>query len=366
MERQAWVSMIQEATEARDFRELRSLRERAHEMFLRHLPTNPPFEWNGEVNRFHDLVIGRTIAMTECMVCEERNEQVPIPYAFLLFGSGGRMEQTLWSDQDSGLVYEDAPDEELRLRAELFFETLAGRVSANLELVGYPLCSGGVLCTNEKWRRPLSSYMQMVNGWLQNPDWENVRYLLIVADLRCIHGERYLADRLMGNLLSYVQKHPAMYGHMQQNTLHHKVSIGIFGQLIKERYGEDAGGVDVKYGAYIPIVNGVRLLALEAGIRATSTEGRIRSLMVGGHVPEDIGHDWLDALSIALRLRSTTPFQIEDGQYTSRGMLTPELLTRSRTSELKMCLRIAGELQKFVKKSVTTEIENSKRSGESE
>ncbi|SDC22553.1 CBS domain-containing protein [Paenibacillus sp. UNCCL117] len=357
MGRQAWASMIQEAIEARDVQQLKELRDRAHTKFLQHLPSDPPFVWNEEVNRFHDLIIGRVIAMTEHDVCEERGEEVPLAYAFLLFGSGGRAEQTLWSDQDNGLVYEDTADEALKVKAAAFFRELAERISINLERAGYPPCSGGVLCANPKWTQPLAGYRQMLDAWLAEPDWEHVRYLLIVADLRVIHGDHALGDQLTERLVAYMQLHPAMYGHMQRNTLHHKASIGIFGQLIKERYGVDAGGVDVKYGAYIPIVNGVRLLALEAGIRVTSTESRIRLLIAGRHVPDDIGHDWLDALSTALKLRSTTPYQMEEGTYSSRGMLTPEQLTRERTIELKLCLRIAGELQKFVKKTVHYELE---------
>ncbi|WP_159881324.1 DUF294 nucleotidyltransferase-like domain-containing protein [Paenibacillus puerhi] len=363
MKHPAWISLYQEASEARNFLELRELRHRAHDTFLGHLSMESPLTWNEEVNRFHDLVIGRVLAMTEHGLCAELDEPVPLPYAFLLFGSGGRREQTLWSDQDNGILYEDTQDEELRGRARSFFEALAGRISANLEAVGYPPCSGGVLCTSPRWRQPFSGYRRMLDNWLADPDWEHVRYLLIAADLRVLHGARHLGDRLLERLVGFIQEHPAMYAHIQRNTLRHKVSIGIFGQLIKERYGEDAGGVDVKYGAYIPIVNGIRLLALEAGISVTSTEERIRLLIAGGHVQGEIGQDWLDALAIVLKLRSTTSFQLQDGRYSSRGILTPDLLTPSRTKELKHCLRVAGELQKFVKKTILheRELENGKR-----
>lgn len=361
----AWISFIQEVKEARDFSQLRALRDCAHDVLLRQLPSEEPFDWSGRVNRLHDTIIYRTIELTERIFCEERGESVPLPYAFLLFGSGGRVEQTLWSDQDNGLIYEDPSGEEEAEHAKTFFSSLSVRISANLETIGYPPCSGGVLCTNEKWQQSRSGYLAMLKAWLEEPNWENVRYLLILADLRTIYGDRSLGESVTDTFVSYIQTHPVMYEHMLQNTLHHKVSIGIFGQLIKERYGEDAGGVDVKYGAYIPLVNGVRLLALEAGIRVTSTEGRIRLLLARGHVPDDLGQDWLDALAVALKLRSLTPFQLEEGRYTSRGKLTADLLTRERTTDLKMCLRIGNELQKYVKKAVHSEIENRKKAGES-
>ncbi|WP_281886072.1 DUF294 nucleotidyltransferase-like domain-containing protein [Paenibacillus sp. YYML68] len=363
-ERHAWADIIEEVSEAQHIEQIREIRDRAHEQFLGQLSSLGTFDWNAGVNQFHDAIIQSVIARSELEVCEERGEEVPLPFAFLLFGSGGRKEQTLWSDQDNGIVYEEPEHEEEAMAAGEFFSALSSRISTNLEAAGYPPCTGGVICTKEQWRQSIEGYRRMVQGWLEEPNWENVRYLLIVADLRVVYGEEQLGQSILEMIIAYMKAHPQMYEHMLQNTLHHKVSIGLFGQLIKERYGEDAGGVDIKYGAYIPIVNGIRLLAIEVGIQASSTEDRIRKLLAEGHVPEDPGHDWLDALAIALKLRSMTPYQLENGAYTTRGKLTADLLNRERTTDLKLCLRIGNELQKYVKKAVHSEIEQRKRQGE--
>ncbi|AEI40185.1 DUF294 nucleotidyltransferase-like domain-containing protein [Paenibacillus mucilaginosus] len=356
MERLSLDQICKEAAGARDVPELRAFRDRMHGEFQRHLLFASPLEWNRDANAFHDAVIRRVIELSEQDYAAAHGA-APLPYAFLLFGSGGRGEQTLWSDQDNGLIYADpaTPDEEAA--AEGYFKGLAEKISLSLELAGYPPCSGNVICTNAKWRKSVTAYRQTIAGWLQEPDWENVRYLLIAADLRTVYGDPAFGEAVAEEFHAYVAAHPSMLEHLLHNTLHHKVSLGLFGQLIKERYGEDAGGVDVKYGAYIPIVNGIRLLAIEAGIRSTSTEERTLALIRGGHVEEEIGHDWLEALNLAFKLRSMTPYQIIDGRYNSRGKLTAEQLTKERISELKLCLRIGIELQKYVKRSVHHELE---------
>ncbi|WP_426452360.1 DUF294 nucleotidyltransferase-like domain-containing protein [Paenibacillus sp. S-38] len=356
MERLSLDQICKEAAAARDVPELRAFRDRMHGEFGRHLLFASPLEWNRDANRFHDTVISRVIELSE-QEYQSVNGAAPLPFAFLLFGSGGRGEQTLWSDQDNGLVYQDPGTPEEEVEAEAYFKGLAERISHSLELVGYPPCSGNVICTNAKWRKSVTAYRHTIAGWLREPDWENVRYLLIAADLRTVYGDPALGEAVAEVFHSYVTAHPSMLEHLLHNTLHHKVSLGIFGQLIKERYGEDAGGVDVKYGAYIPIVNGIRLLAIEAGIRCTSTEERTLALIREGHVEEEIGLDWLEALSLAFKLRSMTPYQMVDGRYTTRGKLTAEQLTKERVSELKLCLRIGIELQKYVKKSVQNELE---------
>ncbi|GAB7056558.1 MULTISPECIES: DUF294 nucleotidyltransferase-like domain-containing protein [unclassified Paenibacillus] len=349
MERLSLEMIQQEAAKAHSLQELRIFRDQAHEELQRHLLFARPLDWNRKVNTLHDAIIRRVIQLSEAQLVRESGEAPPVPYAFLLFGSGGRGEQTLWSDQDNGLIYAEPDSEEAKAGAERYFAGLAQRISANLEEAGYPPCSGGVICTNDQWRKTAAGYRRMLREWLENPHWEHVRYLLISADVRTIYGDPGLDGAISGEIIGFIKSNPAMLEHMLHNTLHHKVSIGLFGQLIKERYGEDAGGVDVKYGAYIPMVNGIRLLALEAGIRVSSTERRIQELMANGHVDQEIGRDWLEALTIALKLRSMTPYQIEGSHYTTRGKLTPEQLTKERITELKRCLRIGIDLQKYVK-----------------
>ncbi|MEK3724184.1 DUF294 nucleotidyltransferase-like domain-containing protein [Paenibacillus sp. FSL H8-0034] len=345
-----------EIEKAGDMEQLRRLRDQLHEEFEQRLLLSHSLDWNRELNQVHDWLIHQTIELAQAVVHAEQGAS-PEPYAFVLFGSGGRREQTLWSDQDNGLIYAEPADEAASKRADLYFKILTQRISSMLIELGYPPCSGDVICTNDRWRNTYSGYRSMLHEWLQDPHWENVRYLLILADMRFIYGDEGLVNDLMDELFAYIDKHPIMLEHMLHNTLHHKISLGLFGQLIKERYGEDAGGVDIKYGAYIPIVNGVRLLAIQADVNESSTEQRILKLQQYGHVEEEIAYDWLEALSIALKLRSLTPFQLEENQYTSRGKLTADGLTKQRINELKLCLRIGNDLQKYVKKMISKELD---------
>lgn len=352
------MELIQgEIAKAGSCEQLRAFRDQLHGEFEQRLLLSHSMDWNRQLNEVHDLFIARAVQLAEHELLTETGISAPAAYAFVLFGSGGRREQTLWSDQDNGLIYEDCRDEELAIQSLTYFQALSGRISCNLLKLGYPPCNGEVICTNAKWRKSWSQYKDMLFEWLKEPNWEHMRYLLIFADMRLVTGDSSLVQRLTDEMFDYCKQHPAILEHLLQNTLHHKISLGVFGQLIKERYGEDAGGVDIKYGAYIPIVNGIRLLSLEAGIRDTSTEGRILNLLEGGFVEEEIAQDWLEALSIALKLRSLTPFQLEDGYYTTRGKLPADRLTKERTSELKLALRIGNDLQKFVKKSVHKEME---------
>lgn len=351
--------ILERIYQSEQFEEMRKTRDQVHEMFREHLLFSNTSEIGQQINQVHDALIQRTAQLAEHLLEDEGYGKPPVAYAFILLGSGGRREQTLWSDQDNALIYEES---ETHTQEEInaYFEKLTSYILRGLDVLGYPPCEGNVISSNPQWRKSLHGYTEMMNGWFMEPDWENVRYLLILADLRCIYGSEALVKKLKEAFLTYVQEHPSILKYLLSNTLHHKISLGVFRNLITERYGEDAGGFDIKYGAYIPIVNGVRLLAIQAGILATSTLERIKQLKTNAVVSEQLASDWEIAFSIALQLRGTTPFQLDEEKYTTRGKLTRAQLDKETRMQLKRCLRTGIELQKYVSKSIGSHIEREK------
>jgi CBS domain-containing protein len=340
---------------AEDFASLRMLRDQVHEMMQVHPLLSNPILWNLQLNDIHDWLIQRCIALSENIIEAQGLGKPPVLYSFMLFGSGGRKEQTFWSDQDNGLIYELTEADNADL-VNQYFAALAKCIVAGLKVLGYPPCEGEVICSNDSWRKSLIEWKQMVQGWLDEPHWEHIRYLLIIEDMRAVYGEASLTDQLKQFLAVYIRENRLILESLLKNTLHRKAALGFFGQLLTERYGEDAGGVDIKYGSYIPIVNGIRLLAIQAGIMETSSLERIEKLLEYKLVSDVQADDWKRALALNLELRSITPFQVEEGLYSSRGKLSAKLLSKRSRQELKFSLHAGIELQKYVQSKVQDEI----------
>lgn len=327
------------------------LREQVHEMVLNHLQAADPLECNHQMNQLHDWLIRRTVMLAEGALLDRGMGLPPVSYAFVLFGSGGRQEQTLWSDQDNGLIYQDPPAG-IALEAESYFRCLGDEIVEGLMLLGYPPCEGNVLCRNPMWCTALSNWKETVRRWVAEPSWENARYALIFADIRCIYGDESLARQLKQAFFADLADNRAALGDLLNNTLHRKVSMGIFGQLIPERYGEDAGGFDVKYGSYIPLVNGIRFLALESGCMATSTGERIESLVRDQADLAGMAAEWKRALSINLMLRSLASHNQDGDLYHSSGKIPLRLMTKTMRQELKDSLRVCRRLHRYTRKIV--------------
>lgn len=325
---------------------LRSLRDQAHEHMEALLCSHPVEQFNEQLNEVYDAVINRAIILGEADMARMGRGSPPVPYAYILFGSGGREEQTLSSDQDSGVVYEDPvsdPEE-----VQKYFMELCKHIVNYLEKVGYPRCEGNVLSDNSEWCLSLSAWSAKLNAWFEEPTWEAVRYLLIVADGRCIYGEKQLMDSLKDLFFTDTLNHSIIVRRMLENTMRHKVLLGIFGQLLKEQYGEDAGSLDIKYGAYIPMVNAIRLFSIQTGIRETSTLERIRRLVQLGKMSAGDAAIYEQAFRLFLRLRLMTTEQREEGLYANNGKLASNKLTKELTDELKSSLRLGKKLQRAV------------------
>ncbi|MCC2683130.1 MAG: putative nucleotidyltransferase [Paenibacillaceae bacterium] len=334
--------------------QLRAIRDCAFSGSDSNFLLEDPLEWNRQNNEMHDQLIRRTIQLSEMKLADQGKGTPPVPYVFLLFGSGGRSEQTLWSDQDNGLVYENIGTDRERGRVEQYFNDLASLIFHNLVHLGYPPCPGNVVADNGRWRIPLSAWEAMITRWISTPDWESMRYALMISDMRWIHGDANLFNRVHRVFRNAIRDNPQVLIPMLKNTLHHKVSLGVFGQLLRERYGEFAGSVDVKYGMYIPFVNGIRLLSLRSGLFTNSTLDRLMLLEHTGELPGDLDPIKLrHTFAALLKFRALTPCEkTNSGVYATTGKLPAEMLTKERVREIKHCLITGNSLQRWVEKSV--------------
>src|SRR5690606_3811567 len=138
----------------------------------------------------HDALIRRAVCLSEEALARAGRGSPPVPYAYLLFGSGGRAEQTISSDQDSGLIYGNPRLGQDAAAVHAYYGELAERIVASLQAVGYPPCEGGVISTNPEWCDSLAGWQAKLDSWFGEAHWEVVRYLLIVADGRMVYGDK--------------------------------------------------------------------------------------------------------------------------------------------------------------------------------
>ncbi|MBW5445092.1 hypothetical protein GE107_03310 [Cohnella sp. CFH 77786] len=338
--------------EATDVHALRNIRESEQDRLSAALSSTPVNAALDSLSELHDALINRALELVETELARLGFGAPPVPYAYLLFGSGGRFEQTFSSDQDSGIVFANPETAQEAETYASYFRKFAETAVEFLIELGYPPCEGNVISTNPEWCLPLREWESKLDGWFAEPSWENVRYLLIIADGRAVAGDAGLADVLKNRFFTDMLQSPVIVRRMMENTLRHKVLVGIFGQLLRERYGENAGGLDIKYGAYIPMVNLFRLLAVQAGIRETSTLGRIAALAHEKKLTLVEAEQASSAFTLLLRMRLLTAVKTEGSQWIGSGKIPKKQLTKELTHLLKKALKFGKRMQRRVEREM--------------
>jgi CBS domain-containing protein len=197
----------------------------------------------------------------------------PAPYAWIVFGSEGRMEQTLLTDQDNALVYADAGAAQAG-----WYQALAERVNTDLEAAGFPRCPGGYMARN--WRGTLSEWRQRFEGWLDVPTPKALLVACIFFDFRRVGGQLDLEP--LDQLLDQAPQKPIFLRLLAKDALGFHPPATLLMRLKGE-----SSVVDLKAHGISPIVGLARRLALEAGTRARSTLARLESAVRAELIPAD-------------------------------------------------------------------------------
>ncbi|URM31985.1 DUF294 nucleotidyltransferase-like domain-containing protein [Cytobacillus firmus] len=293
------------------------------------------------LNDFHDSIMKEVFRIALERIKIERASSWK--FAWFTMGSSGRREQGFLSDQDHGLVFEPGADE-----AEVYFLELGEEISKGLQAVGYPYCEGNVMSSNPLWCKSFSEWNEQIHAWIQEESLQTIRNLHIFYDSRVLAGEEKYIAELKSFITVNIQKSPHLLTRMMETTMHMKKSVGPFGQLLTEEKGSHQGELDLKYSAFIPYVNAVRILAVKEGIQATSTIARINKVMKINEY-EGMGK-YRNNFAALLKWRLQSYRQTDT--YDDTHYIQLKTLSISERNELRDILKDAKKLHQFVVRTI--------------
>lgn len=200
--------------------------------------------------------------------------QPPTPYGWIAFGSQGRREQTLHSDQDHGLLLPDGVGDGIDPDIDAWWEKLAGWMVEALVRCGYAPCDGGVMAVNAPWRRSVSGWRGAFSSWIERPSPDHLLESTIAFDLRTVSGELQVRELLQPTIVKAAHR-DLFLAHLARNTIKHRPPLGFFGRFAVKRSGKHNNAVDIKGGAMLPVADIARLFTLARGGNEISTDSRL-------------------------------------------------------------------------------------------
>lgn len=293
------------------------------------------------ISYLNDSIILKTIEL----IIKDNYLALPNNFAFLVLGSEGRMEQTLKTDQDNAIVYEDNIDEnELKL-IEVFSEKLI----STLISIGIPECPGGIMAKNPSWRKSFSDWKKILSKWISVPQPENTLNYSMFSDLRTVYGNIQLEKNLKELILTLVKENRLFLAHLAKNVLRFPPPISFFGNIKVEKDGSYKGAFDIKKGGIFPITEGIKVLALDAGIIEGGTKAKINKLIEKNVLPDE---DLLEIETsfnflVSIRLKSQL-LALERGKVSS-NYVYPSDLNHIEKERLKIGFSAVKMLQSVLK-----------------
>ncbi len=251
-----------------------------------------PFFSTSSVDRnVNPEFILRTIAKLADYISQKLAEMIfleigepPVPFAFISLGSEGRGEQTLTSDQDNALIYDDSESEKM-LAAEEYFARFAERMNYMLDSIGYSYCTGDVMAKNPQWNQPLNKWKAYFSEWITNPKPQNLLEIAVFFDMKLTYGNQKLLDVLQKYIFELLSKNPSFYGFLARVGTSYKTQLSIFGRIQTESTDEYSKSVNVKNPIRV-IVHLLRLYAMKNNLTETNTLKRLKILYEKNVFPE--------------------------------------------------------------------------------
>ena len=281
-------------------------------------------------------------------------EKGPAPAAFVFFtlGSEGRMEQTLKTDQDNAIIYEDKANEQ-RETVRAYFLDFAFEVSQRLNDIGFSFCEGGFMAKNPKWTHSLSHWKRNYETWFQESSLETVRKYATFFDCRAIYGDFTLLYELKAFMGLQLQ-HPLerFFFNMTQNALQFDPQLTWLKNIRTFTVGDEKV-FDIKK-AMSPMVEAIRIYALYNRVFETNTGRRLKILTEKGVFDEKSSQELYQAYYYLMEIRlQRQAWRIIKKQKSPENYIPVDKLTKVQVAAIRETFKVIKDLQLKIKVEFT-------------
>jgi len=294
-----------------------------------------------------EIITSLTDAITRKLIkiAEEKFGSPPCAYAWLAFGSQARKEQMLGSDQDNGLILDDGAD----TSAQEYFRNFSDFMNVSLDKCGMPLCPGGIMARNDKWRLPLKGWKACFRHWIEQRSPQALLHASIFFDMRIISGNENFCRDLQKYVLSLAKGNTIFQALMCENALLHSPPLGFFKTFVLEKDGNHDRVLDLKKRGTIPIVEFARNYALSAEINVVNTIQRLELLAEKKVCSESLVANLIDAHEFIAVVRLKAQAKKFHKNEESSNFLDPDNISALLRYQLKDAFSVVREAQTAMK-----------------
>ncbi|WP_394224394.1 DUF294 nucleotidyltransferase-like domain-containing protein [Alteromonas gracilis] len=261
--------IIGELSKAENLYELTRLSWQLPHYFAAHAKRAGDYDIAGKIlSQATDIMTRKLIGFFQ-----QANGKAPMMFAWLVYGSQAREDQTMGSDQDNGLLLATRPN---KAQSE-YFAKMAEYVCNGLAKCGIKLCDGNIMASNPKLRLSLDEAIEEAKRWVQAPTKDAILHFNIFLDVRCAAGDISLFKQLQRKRAPLMQQ-DLFLAALSRSSNDISVPLSMFQKFVYEKGRKEKDVIDLKTRAVAMINNIARIYALADEVTLPNTLARLAAL----------------------------------------------------------------------------------------
>lgn len=261
--------IIGELSKAENLYELTRLSWQLPHYFSAHAKRAGDFDIAGKIlSQATDIMTRKLIGFFQ-----QEHGKAPMMFAWLVYGSQAREDQTMGSDQDNGLLLASEPNQQ----QAKYFADMADYVCNGLAKCGIKLCDGNIMASNPALRLSLSQAIDEAKQWVAAPTKDAIMHFNIYLDVRCAAGDSSLF-KAMQKQRAPLLKQNMFLAALVRHSNDVAVPLSTFQRFTYEKGRKHKDSIDLKTRAVALINNIARIYALADGQLMPNTLARLEAL----------------------------------------------------------------------------------------
>ncbi len=225
----------------------------------------------------------------------------PVRFAFISLGSEGRGEQTLATDQDNAIIYEEVAEDRIEA-VEDYFQQFSTLVCTWLNEAGYDFCKGKVMAMTPHWCQPISVWEEYFSSWIEEATPKDLMEVSIFFDFRRMYGYQSLVERLRTHIQNRVENRDAFFHQLAENALLFRLPVDFFGNISVDSGGEHPNTFNIKHIIAL-IVGYARIYAIHHSLENTNTLERLELMAEMGLINNELHDEIEEAYNFLMQVR---------------------------------------------------------------